>query len=157
MSSGSWLRLLSDEWPVPKSSIASCTDIHLSFCSVAEAPSKFSTTALSVSSRIREPGSNPVSRKADSTSSMRLASWSWRAETLTLIDSPAACGRSDRQRASCRHTSCNTQRPIGRMSPVSSATGMNSPGGTRVPSGRRQRTSASTPTIWLPSNHLMGW
>jgi hypothetical protein len=76
---------------------------------------------------------------------------------LTLIDSPAAWGSSARQRLSCLQASCRTQRPIGWISPVSSATGTNSLGMTSVPSGRRQRSSASTPTIWPLCSSMMGW
>ena len=69
-----------------------------------------------------------------------------RAARLTLISSRvdgfAAC-----HRAAWRHASCSTARPSGTIRPVSSASGMNSSGGSRPPVGSCQRTSASTPVI----------
>ena len=67
-------------------------------------------------------------------------------ERLTLIVS----GRSARHAApgcalAWRQPSRSTQRPIGTIRPISSASGMNSSGPTRPRSGWRQRSSASTP------------
>ena len=45
----------------------------------------------------------------------------------------------------CRQTSSITQAPIASIRPISSASGMKSPGGTRPPFGSGQRISASTP------------
>ena len=59
---------------------------------------------------------------------------------------PAPASRSAR---SWRQADVVTSRPSGTMSPVSSASGMNSIGGTSPRSGWRQRTSASKPTIRL--------
>ncbi len=49
--------------------------------------------------------------------------------------------------AACRQASSSTQRPSGTISPVSSASGMNSPAAAVRARGGSQRTSASTPAI----------
>jgi hypothetical protein len=51
----------------------------------------------------------------------------------------------------------STQSPSGLMSPVSSASGMNSTGGTMPRVGWRQRTSASMPMILPLLRHACGW
>src|SRR3954471_13516881 len=56
-----------------------------------------------------------------------------------------------------RHASWRTHLPIGTMSPVSSAIGMNSAGETMPWPGRCQRTSASTPTISPLATETSGW
>ena len=53
---------------------------------------------------------------------------------------------SESQVANCRQAVFRTKSPIGRISPVSSAIGMNMSGGTRPRRGCCQRISASTPT-----------
>ena len=70
--------------------------------------------------------------------------WSWRAETLTLTSArlPVALP-SQPARLAARLLS--TQRPIGTIRPVSSASGMKSTGWIRPRSGCCQRTSASAP------------
>ena len=59
--------------------------------------------------------------------------------------SRAAVGGSTRCTPTWRQASSRTQAPIGTIMPVSSASGMNAPGGTSRPS-RSQRISASTPS-----------
>ena len=51
----------------------------------------------------------------------------------------------------------STHSPIGTINPVSSASGMNSVGEMMPRSGWRQRTSASTPTIWVLGTSICGW
>jgi hypothetical protein len=53
----------------------------------------------------------------------------------------------------CTQAVRSTHSPIGTISPVSSASGMNSVGEMMPRSGWRQRTSASTPTI-SPELHV---
>ena len=72
----------------------------------------------------------------------------WRADRLTLMTSCDPGSVSSQARA-CRQAVSSTQRPIGMIRPVSSASGMNDSGGTRPRVGCCQRTSASSPTIRL--------
>ena len=51
----------------------------------------------------------------------------------------------------------STQRPIGTISPFSSAIGMNTSGRTTPAVGWFQRSSASTPTIRSLSRSSIGW
>ena len=57
----------------------------------------------------------------------------------------------------CRATSSITQAPSGSISPVSSATSMNSDGGTIPSSSSSQRASASTPSIAPVWRSTVGW
>ena len=59
-------------------------------------------------------------------------------------------GRDACQRAACAHAPSSTHRPIGSISPLSSAIGMNSAGSIRPRVGCSQRRSASTETIGRP-------
>jgi hypothetical protein len=74
---------------------------------------------------------------------------------LTAID----IGRNPRrcQAAFCAQACFKTQRPIGTISPVSSASGMNCIGGSTPRSGCVQRNSASTPVICLLAMSTFGW
>ena len=56
-----------------------------------------------------------------------------------------------------RQASRSTQRPIGTISPVSSANGMKSPGTTSPRSGWCQRSSASIPATWPSASRTIGW
>ena len=51
----------------------------------------------------------------------------------------------------------STQRPMSVMTPDSSASGMNSTGGTRPRSGWFQRTSASKPVVRPSVTRTVGW
>ncbi len=77
-------------------------------------------------------------------------------ETLTLTVSGVLRRNCAFQTRSCRHTSRSTQRSMATIRPVSSATGMNSPGNS-PPSGCCQRTSASKPVIRPVSRSTIGW
>ena len=59
--------------------------------------------------------------------------------------------------AARRQASSSTNSPIGTISPVSSASGMNSPGATTPRSGCRQRTSASAATTSPSARRAIGW
>ena len=59
--------------------------------------------------------------------------------------------------AAWRHASCNTKRPIGTISPVSSATPTKSDGGINPRSGSFQRSSASVPVIEPDATSMTGW
>ena len=75
---------------------------------------------------------------------MRRATWT--ADRLTDIASGAESGRAPYHWAAWRQAFSSTHRPIGSISPFSSAIGMNSDGGISPRSGWCQRSSASTPT-----------
>ena len=83
---------------------------------------------VSVISRTRRSGGRPVSSRIPRTSSTKLASWSCCADRLTAIVSGWPPAPSRIHAAAWRHASPRTQRPRGRMSPVSSASGMNTSG-----------------------------
>ena len=111
------------------------------------------TSTPSVISRISASGGNPVSHSASSTVAPKSGSRSCRGDTLTETTAPLARCHS----ATTRHDSRSTQVPIGTISPLSSATGMNSSGGTIRSPGGRQRSSASTPTIRSSASRISGW
>jgi hypothetical protein len=52
------------------------------------------------------------------------------------------------QRQPCRQASRSTQRPSGTIRPLDFGHGMNTSGGTKLPSARRQRISSSAPAGW---------
>ena len=87
----------------------------------------------------------PLATSASSISCSRCSSANCRGDRLTAIDT----GRNPRrcQAMFCAQASFSTQRPIGTISPVSSASGMNCIGGSTPSSGWVQRNSASTPVI----------
>ena len=68
---------------------------------------------------------------------------SCRGDTLALTVRRRGDGRSACHAATCAQAVSSTHRPSGTMSPVSSASSMNSPGGISPRVGWRQRTSAS--------------
>ena len=74
-----------------------------------------------------------------SSTSVSLANW--RADRLTATGGTRR--PASRQSRICRHAAWITQRPIGTIRPRSSASGMNSIGGTRPRVGCCQRSSAS--------------
>ena len=65
----------------------------------------------------------------------------------TLTEITGTCQPAARHCATCWQAVSNTHMPIGTMSPLSSAKGMNSSGGTALLS-TDQRSSASAPTVW---------
>jgi hypothetical protein len=93
-------------------------------------------SVVSVISSVSVAGSRPLSSKRAShlLDELRRRS-SWRAETLTDMprDIPSVPG------GACRQASSSTQRPIGTISPLSSAIGMNSIGWDPPRAGWRQR------------------
>ena len=109
---------------------------------------------LSVTSRTRRSGGRPARASAAPTCSTMSGSWSWRAERLTLtwVVAPGPDSFATRLQASSM-----TQRPIGTISPVSSASGMKAAGESRPRRGWRQRTRASAPTIVPEDSSTMGW
>jgi len=61
------------------------------------------------------------------------------------------------QPAAARHASRSTHSPMGTISPVSSATGMNSVGVTEPRAAESQRSSASSPETRLALRSTSGW
>ncbi len=75
----------------------------------------------------------------------KFSSKNWRAERFTAMQ---IGGKPERCHATfCAHARRSTHRPIGTIKPVSSASGMNSTGGTTPKIGLSQRSSASAPAI----------
>jgi len=110
-------------------------------------PVRLWATVLSVNSSSRRSGEVPVSARAAHTLPSSPDTMNCRGEMFTAIRGtfrPAAS-----QAASWRSAPRSTQVPSGTIRPVSSASEMNSPGGTSAPS-RRQRTSASMPSTAPP-------
>ena len=140
---GRRLSLMSDEWPVPKSSIDSAKPAF--FSSSAMAYSDSSSSCDSVISSTRLAGVTPARWVTPSRVWVKPGSRSWMVETLT--DTTGICQPSARHCAIWWQAVSNTHSPMGTMSPLSSASGMNSSGGTALPS-TDQRSSASAPTVW---------
>ena len=86
-----------------------------------------------------------ASASASLMSAMRPSSANCRADRFTATRMPDEPLRAPLP--ACAHAVRSTQRPIGTMSPVSSASGMNWSGATMPRSGWFQRSSASTPTM----------
>ena len=92
------------------------------------------------------------------TSSTTSGDWSWRPDRLMLRVSGRSRGGLVRcHSAACRQASRSTQAPSGRISPLASARGMNSVGGTSPRTGWCQRARASAPTIWPEPRSKVGW
>ncbi len=142
---------VSEEWPVPKSSRANWTPRSQTRRSTAAASATSVTIAVSVTSRQSRSGASPLSPSAIFTSSTNIGSRSWTGETLTETT------RSSDHAAACRQARSSTQRPRSTISPVDSASGMNSSGGTAPSSASCQRASASTPTIDPFERSTTGW
>ncbi len=121
------------------------------------APSGSFMMAVSVISSFRASGGSPVSDSTRATRPVRLGWDAWRAERFTETYRPRAPGSSARQRARVAAACSSTHWPMRRMSPVSSAMGMNRAGGTAPSVGCRQRTSASKPSSAGPSTANTGW
>ena len=96
-----------------------------------------------ISSR-RWTGSRPVRARISATEAARSRWATWRAERLTETSSGRSSGRCSCHSRIWRQAVSWTQRPIGSIRPLSSATGMNSPGSSWPRFGWFQRTSASS-------------
>src|SRR6266849_6651505 len=129
---------LREEYPVPKSSMLSRTPSDFSSDKTERARSASPIAIVSMISRLIVLGSTPVCR---SISPISFANSAW-ANCLGVMFMLMVRGGSqsncDCQNRSCWQASSNSALLIGRMSPVSSATGMNSTGET-IPSGCSQR------------------
>ena len=86
-------------------------------------------TTLSVISSSRRAGSRPAWSRIAATFEISPDSANWRADRLTLTARRDAAGIRRCQSRSWWHAVSRTQRPIGRIRPVSSASGMNESGG----------------------------
>ena len=154
-SMGSRDRWASDEWPVPKSSSDRLSPRALSWPTISVTRATFRITVLSVSSSSSRCGSIPLAPSSRSIRPGSAGLWKWLAARLTATltsGTPARC-----QVSSWAITSASTHSPMATMRPVSSAMGMNTPGGTRPMPGRFQRTSASRPTISPETRLTCGW
>src|ERR1019366_7973547 len=144
-STGRNLSSPSDEYPVPKSSMARMMPRSLSDCRRSRVAAVSSTRRLSVISRVSRDGTMPVSRRTAATS---LATVGWRSctgERLTLTEMGRS-GWSFIQRTAWPQAVRSTCSPMPRISPADSAMGMNSRGAMLPRRGFSQRASASAPT-----------
>lgn len=112
---------------------------------------------LSVISMVRSLAFRPDRCRQPTTSSTNREPSTWTADTFTLRRSPARDGNCCCQMRTWRHACSRIHTPMPLMRPLSSATGMNSSGGTRPLSGCCQRTRASTPFISPVVSDTMGW
>ena len=119
---------VSEELPVPKSSITSHTPRSRSCASAREAASGSVLSTLSVTSRWSRSGASPERFSASATSWTKFRSWSSATERLTETERWAAAGSASLQCLRVAHASRRTQRPMEEMLPLSSATAMNSLG-----------------------------
>jgi hypothetical protein len=115
------------------------------------------TSTLSVISRVSSRADSRAISRAWTTSPTRCCSSSWRPDRLTCIDSGGASGNWSCQRRACRQAWSRTQRPIGPISPCSSARGMNAGGGSSPFTGWSQRTRASTRVMRPETSSTIGW
>ena len=139
MSTGRCFRRDSDEYPVPKSSMARRTPRPCSSHSTRCVRSGSVMAAVSVISTTMRAGSAPARSRCESTRNTRSGCHSWRGDRLNPV---SRWMPSDSQIASWRATSATTQSPMASMRPISSASGMNSPGAIRPPRGSCHRSSA---------------
>lgn len=87
------------------------------------------------------------------TSRMRPVFMSWAATLMAMCNA-----RSWRKVSRISLTTVSTTRSVnGRISPLSSASAMKKSGRTMLPSGRRQRSSASAPMQRPLAISMMGW
>ena len=113
-----------------------------------------SSSMLSVISRTSRSGGMPELCSTSRTSSTKSGLASCAEAMLTDIE--GWC-RSLCMSAPARHASRSTQLPSGTMSPVCSATRMNSAGGSSPRVGWFQRTNASKPVMRWVSRSTVGW
>ena len=112
---------------------------------------------LSVISSFKLRGCNWVSCKICLTWATK---WGWAnclLEILTLVFQSAICSNCNCQIRICQQASLSTNEPRGTIKPVSSAKGINSPGGTKPFTGCCQRTRTSKPRILLSAKDTIGW
>jgi hypothetical protein len=141
---------------VPKSSIAIRTPCSCSAARLLVTCGSSVSSAVSVISTVSASAGTPRRASAPVTSSTNPAARTWWAETLTLTCGRAPDARS-RQCARSASARSRTQVPSGTMSPVSSAIGMNSDGGTVPRRGLNQRSSASNPVVAPLTRSTIGW
>ena len=156
MSAWKRLRCASDEYPVPKSSMAMQTPSDRSAVSRSITRSTSPISTDSVTSRHSRSGSSPVSTRTRRTSSTMSSSPSWCGERLTdIVRRRSGSCRWSRTPSSqaCRRTKA----PSGWMSPDRSAIGTNRPGPIDPSSGCCQRTSASKPITLLWTASTFAW
>ncbi len=140
---------------MPKSSMAMATPISRSALSVASAVSKSPISADSVISSSMQSSGTPTTSAISLTRPASAVSANCTLDRFT----PTAIGGSP----SCTQSLCwisavtNTHSQIAMISPASSATGMNSLGGSRPSVGWFQRTRASTPTTAPVVTSICGW
>ena len=111
VSSGSCWRYCSDEWPVPKSSIAIRTPSSFSSRSSAAVRPTSVIRTVSVISIVSRCAGSPELTSAASTVSRNASERSWTLETFTVTGSPPS------QPAAVRHASSSTHAPIGTIRP----------------------------------------
>ncbi len=112
---------------------------------------------VSVSSSVSADGSSPEESRAWLTVSRNVPDLIWSGETLTAISHGAPCNLFRFQALAWRQASSITHSPIGTMSPVRSAVGMNSSGGTMPRTGSFQRINASVPANRPRRRSTIGW
>ena len=150
MSIGRSASVESDENPVPKSSIAIRTPSSRSAENASRASSTSSISADSVSSSTSRRAARPECSSAAATRPTKSSVRSCTAETLTAtVRSPSG--------ATSAHARSSTQVPSGTIRPEASAIGMKSSGAIGSPSGVRQRSSASTPSVAPVASATTGW
>src|SRR5439155_19550356 len=151
-----YLNRLSEEYPVPHSSMLKRTPKAFAFCST---PSGFPLSPIAIVSTISKckvDGSRLVSSRAELMSDIKPGYSNSRAVTLRLNVSGGSEGNSACHDRIFLHASSRSQRFIGRIRPLSSATEINSAGGTKPTSGFCQRTNASKPAILLSERRTTG-
>ena len=155
-STGNRGRRLKEEYPVPKSSMLRRTPRAFSSCSTERARSASPIAIVSMISRLIVLGATPVCLSISPMPSAKSGRANCLGVMFMLIVRGGSQSNCDCQDRSCVQASSNSALLIGRMSPVSSATGMNSVGET-IPSGRCQRLKASKPMIFPLVSETIGW
>ncbi|MEZ5133687.1 MAG: hypothetical protein R2699_01145 [Acidimicrobiales bacterium] len=142
---------------MPKSSTAMRTPRPRNRCSVSSDASTSSISTLSVISSSRRAGGMPVASRMARTSSTSEGWPSWRPDRLTDTCSGRCPGSAASHRRAWTQACSITHRPMPTISPVSSATPMNSLGWRSPRSGCSQRSSASTPLMAPVTRSTTGW
>ena len=142
---------------MPKSSSHTFTPVACSRASIVAACSSSLITAVSVSSRCRHEAGNPDSRRHSATMSGRSPLRSWRGDTLTETNRRSPPSPMVDQRMASAQADCSTRRPIPSISPLCSATSMNTDGEIMPSIGCCQRSKASAPTTRPSLARHTGW
>ena len=108
-------------------------------------------------SSVSEAAGSPDSASASRTSAAMSECWSCLTDRFTLIESDGSVGSSSWIWRPWRQASRSTQRPIGTIRPISSASGMKVSGPSIPRSGWCQRSSASTPLTPPSERFTSGW